>query len=344
MILGEMRVRLCPAAARCGGVGAVCVGLSLWAAACEKVSGLGGVDGGRGLGSASADPSGSASPAPSASAATAGCECLSIERCERGECVPSCPPGEVYVPATGEKGFEMGRGKPGEFDQRHTVVLTRPFCMDETEVTVAAYRQCVEQKGCEIPELNDRNCNYRPEFGRDNHPVNQVNFMKATAYCKFRRKSLPTEAQWEWAAGHGDGRVYPWGDTQPDCLNNYADMTPGGSPKNDPAGDVGCHGGGSSEVKAHPKGKSSWPAGDIYDLGGNVWEWTADCYVPYPGEKQVDPSPQDHPALRGDCFVRSLRGGGWNRSHSGLQVAFRAGSRRTYEVPGLGFRCVRNPS
>ena len=215
--------------------------------------------------------------------------------------------------------------------------------MDATEVTVAAYRQCVEAGKCDMVELNDANSNYRPEFHRDQHPVNMVNWRKATAYCENRGQALPTEAQWEWAAGHGDGRLYPWGDTQPTCENELADMTPGGSPKTDPAGDVGCRGGGSSPVKTFPKGKSTWPDGDLWDLGGNVWEWTADCYLPYPAEQQVDPSPQQHPALRGDCYVRSLRGGGWNRSHVGLQVAYRAASKRTYEVPGLGFRCVRNP-
>ncbi len=293
----------------------------------------------------SASVSASAAPVASASAGPVACAspCSSIERCQTGKCVPGCPAGEVYIPATGSKGFTMGRGKPGEKDQAHTVVLTRPFCMDEHEVTVAEYRRCVEAGKCEQPELNDANSNYRPEFARDDHPVNMVNWAKATNYCQEQCKALPTEAQWEWAAGHGDGRIYPWGDTKPDCDNNFADMTPGGSPKTDPAGDVGCHGGGSSPIKTHPKGKSTWPDGDLYDLGGNVWEWTADCYLPYPTEKQVDPSPQTHPSLRGDCWVRSLRGGGWNRSHTGLQAAYRAASKRTYEVPGLGFRCVRNP-
>ena len=237
----------------------------------------------------------------------------------------------------------MGRGEPGEPDQSHIVVLTQPFCMDATEVTVAAYRECHRKGFCSEPELRDINSNYRPAYARLDHPLNMVNWMQARAYCEYRGQSLPTEAQWEWAAGQGDGRLYPWGDTEPDCLNNLADMTPGGSPQSDPAGNVGCHGGGTSRVRAHPLGTSSWPAGDLYDLGGNVWEWTDDCYLPYPATVQVDPNPQENPALDGECYVRSLRGGGWNRSYAALQVAFRAGSRRTYTVPGLGFRCVRNP-
>ena len=77
---------------------------------------------------------------------------------------------------------------------------------------------------------------------------------------EYRGEALPTEAQFEWASGHGDGRKYPWGDTEPSC--ELADFTPGGSPHLDPAGDVGCHGGGTSEVKAHPKGKTTWPDGE----------------------------------------------------------------------------------
>lgn len=270
--------------------------------------------------------------------------CSSIERCAEAQCVPNCPAGEVYVPATGSKGFTMGRGKKSEKNPAHRVVLSSPFCMDTTEVTVSAYRACVEAGKCTLPELRDLNSNYRPEYHRDNHPVNLVNWMQAMAYCASRGQTLPTEAEWEWAASHGDGRRYPWGDEpDPTCENNYADFTPGGAPKSDPAGDVGCHGGGTSEVKAHPKGKTTWPNGDIFDLAGNVWEWTADCYLPYTAADARDPSPQTHPAVPGDCWVRVLRGGGWNRSNHGLFTFTRGASRRTYRVPGLGFRCIRKP-
>ena len=294
-------------------------------------------------------PSASAAPrveaAPAAAPAPPACTpaCNGIERCDAGRCVPNCGAGEVYVPATGPGGFEMGRGPRGAMDQKHTVVLTRPFCMDETEVTVAAYRECVNAGTCTTPQLNDLNSNFRPEFQRDEHPINMVNFGQAKHYCESHGKSLPTEAQFEWAAGHGDGRKYAWGDLEPTCENGTADFTPGGSPHSDPAGDVGCHGGGTSKVRAHPKGKSGWPNGDLYDLGGNLWEWTGDCYVHYPSDKVVDPDPQAHPSIAGECYVRALRGGGWNRSKEALRVAWRAASKKTYRVPALGFRCVRNP-
>jgi len=256
--------------------------------------------------------------------------------------VPNCPEGEVFVPPPRPEGFILGNGEPGEYNQRHTVVLTRGFCMDRTEVTVAAYRECFERGACTRTEWRDVNANFELP-GRERHPLNMVTWDQALQYCRQRGQDLPTEAQFEWAAGQGKHR-YPWGDEDPTCDKGLADFTPGGAPKNDPAGDVGCHGGNTSPVMAHPKGKVSWPDGDIFDLAGNVWEWTKDCAYPYPRTKQVDPYRAHHPRLGDTCFVYSLRGGGWNRSKYALRVYYRGAARRNYHVPALGFRCVRNPS
>lgn len=309
------------------------------------------------VGSAAAS---NAAAAPSASAAQPDAEgvqlaslgscspaCDSLQRCEakgaEARCVSQCPAGTVYIPATGPDGFQMGSGAPGSDDQKHQVVLTKPFCMDATEVTVAAYRACVTAGKCTVPQLRDINANYRDQYHRPNHPVNMVNYKQSQAYCEAQGMSLPTEAQWEYAASRGDGRKYPWGDEpEPTCENGYADFTPGGSQHEDPAGDVGCHGGGTSEVKAHPLGKVSWPDGDLYDMGGNLWEWTLDCFVPYPRGRVIDPKPSSHPNLKGGCYVYSLRGGGWNRSTYSMRTFSRAASKLTYRVPALGFRCVKN--
>jgi len=324
-----------------------CIALLLFVAelACSTA------DGGAASSTSIANAHASVSPAntrppvtPSAPAAPRVCQpaCSSLERCESGGCVPNCPKGEVFVSKTPAEGFSMGNGKPGEYNQKHTVVLTRPFCMDETEVTVAAYRACVDRGACTKPEWRDVNSTFMlPDH--EQHPVNMVTWDQSLHYCKLRGQDLPTEAQFEWAAGQGKHR-YPWGDEDPTCANELADFTPGGAPKSNPAGDVGCGGGNTSPVKAHPKGKTSWPGGDIFDLGGNVWEWTKDCAYPYAATRQVDPYRAVHPYLGDHCYVYSLRGGGWNRSMYALRVYYRGASRRTYHVPGLGFRCVRNPS
>jgi formylglycine-generating enzyme required for sulfatase activity len=265
--------------------------------------------------------------------------CWSIERCDRDAavCVPNCPHGEVYIRATGPAGFTMGRGRLHAKDKPHTVVLTRPFCMDETEVTAGAYSRCIEAGACKEPYKWDPWASY-PRF--PNHPVNLVSQTKAAAYCAWNGQQLPTEAQWEWAATGGDGREWPWGNDEPTCENGYLDFTPFGAPKSTPGGDVGCHGGGPSPVKAHPKGAKPWPTGSLYDLAGNVWEWTRDFALPYPSETQTNPAISQVPG-KPDWTLFAIRGGGWNRSATGCTTWFRGEATRSYQVPGLGFRCVR---
>ena len=277
--------------------------------------------------------------------------CLSIEKCDAAQkiCAPACGPGEVYIPATGPDGFTMGRGfltkggkatgKKGYFgkghlpdsDAPHKVVLTKPFCMEAHEVTVKMLAPCVASGECNPPRVG-RNFVTFPKL--EDHPVNSFSWPEAKVFCERSGKSLPTEAQWEWAAGGRDGHVYPWGDEPATC--ERADYTPGILPT--PSGDAGCHGGGPSKVGSHPSGDRIWPDGHLHDMAGNVWEWCLDNYKPYSGKDEVDPLHLDAPT-----GVHVVRGGGWNRSAAGIRVAFRGGARHDYWVPGLGFRCVTNP-
>jgi formylglycine-generating enzyme required for sulfatase activity len=224
----------------------------------------------------------------------------------------------------------MGAGDTGHTDPAHRVTLTKPFCMDATEVTVRAYQECVEAKACEVPRWWGEWTTY-PKL--PDHPVNKVHWLHAKAYCAYRGKSLPTEAQWEWAATGGDGRKWPWGNEPPDCLR--ADFTLGVLPR--PSPNAGCHGGGPSAVGSHPAGAKRWPGGEIHDLAGNVWEWCLDNYVPYPTGPETDPV-----HLLAERSAHVVRGGGWNRSARGILASYRGGATYDYQVPGLGFRCVRN--
>lgn len=271
--------------------------------------------------------------------------CLRVERCDaaQAKCAPACPEGEVYIPATGPDGFLMGRGyRAGRPDGRvvkghmpnsdvpHKVVLTRPFCMDANEVTVKMLLPCIESGECNRPRPDRSFVTYPSQV---DHPVNSYSWPEAKAFCERSGKTLPTEAQWEWAAGGGEGKAYPWGDEPPSC--ERADYTPGLLPT--PAADAGCHGGGPSPAGSHPAGDRVWPSGRLHDMAGNVWEWCLDNFHPYSGKDEVDPT-----HLESDRSVHVVRGGGWNRSSDGIRVAFRAAARYDYWVPGLGFRCVRN--
>lgn len=271
--------------------------------------------------------------------------CFSIEKCAAGACVGACPEGEIYIPPTDAKGFTMGKGaEPFAFGSRasgnkghgvadapHKVILTKPFCMDQTEVTAGAYKKCVEEKGCKVPVKPDVWATFKD---KPDYPINMVDWAMGKYYCEQMEKSLPTEAQWEWAATGGDGRKWPWGDELPSC--EFADYTQGVLIS--PGGNSGCHGGGPSKVGTHPKGDRVLPWGVIHDLAGNVWEWCLDSYEPYRGIPETDPIHDN-----ANIGNRVVRGGGWNRSSKGIMSAYRGGAIVTYKVPGLGFRCVRNP-
>jgi formylglycine-generating enzyme required for sulfatase activity len=274
--------------------------------------------------------------------------CFDIERCDEasGTCAPACGAGEVYVPATPKDGFRMGRGKvafgfgprasgntgDGLADTPHSVVLTRPFCMDALEITVAEYDRCVQAGKCSLPGIKTtwRVYPHRPEM-----PANMIDWKQAKAYCEFEDgKTLPTEAQWEWAAAGPDGRRWPWGDETPSC--EHADFTPG--VLTSPAGDDGCQGGGASIGGSHPKGDKAWPSGTLHDLAGNVWEWTLDNYW------RFDATPANDPVFATNLEApHVVKGGGWNRSASAIEAAFRGSAVVDYQRPALGGRCVRNP-
>lgn len=258
-------------------------------------------------------------PPSSAAAPRSPADAAPLER------TPTCPSGEVWVPAS--EGFIMGRGLAKE----HRVVLTKGFCMDATEVTVAAYQDCVDRKKCRIPWMGDPYSMY-PRF--PDHPVNMVSWTDARAYCDEQGKRLPTEAEWEWAATGPEQYTYPWGNTpEPSC--DLVDFTKFGAPKMAAGGDYGCHGGGPSAVGSHPKGDRLWGEGRLHDLAGNVWEWVEDSFEPYAEEPATDP------LVRRETAVHALRGGGWNRSYAGMVVTYRAAAHFNYRVPGTGFRCVR---
>lgn len=274
--------------------------------------------------------------------------CFDIERCDdqKGSCEPACGDGEVYVPATPKEGFRMGRGKvpfgfgarnsgntgDGIADTPHTVVLTRPFCMDAHEITVADYAKCIDAGKCTVPGIKTHWKVYphRPEM-----PANMIDWRQANAYCEFEDgKTLPTEAQWEWAASGPDGRMWPWGNDTPTC--EHADFTPG--QLNSPASNDGCHDGGASPIGAHPKGAKEWPSGTIYDLAGNVWEWTLDNYWRFDAAPATDPL-----FLMNEASPHVVKGGGWNRSGVAIATSYRGAAVVDYQRPALGGRCIRNP-
>nr|XP_060505090.1 inactive C-alpha-formylglycine-generating enzyme 2 isoform X2 [Panthera onca] len=149
-------------------------------------------------------------------------------------------------------------------------------------------------------------------------PVVHVSWNDARAYCAWRGKRLPTEEEWEFAARGGlTGQVYPWGNQfQP----NRTNLWQGKFPKGDKAED-GFH--GVSPVNAFPPQNNY----GLYDLMGNVWEWTAS---PYPA------TDQDMRVLRGASWIDTADGSANHRA----RVTTRMGNTPDSASDNLGFRCA----
>ncbi|MBI5787346.1 MAG: formylglycine-generating enzyme family protein [Candidatus Schekmanbacteria bacterium] len=186
------------------------------------------------------------------------------------------------------------------------------YYIDKFEVTNEEYKKFLEATKSAAPE-NWENGNF--PAGKGKHPVTGVSLEDAKAYAKWAGKRLPTEAEWEKAARGTDGRLFPWGDKyEKDCANT------------DEAGKQG-----TTPVGSFDKGKSPY---GVYDLAGNVWEWTSDNYLPYPGSVCKDEF------FGNDRFV--VRGGSWDDAKNDVVSTLRSKftPQTTDEI--LGFRCAKD--
>jgi len=159
------------------------------------------------------------------------------------------------------------------------------------------------------------------QAGYENHPMTSVTWFGAWGYCKYNGGRLPTEVEWEKAARGTDGRPFPWGDDiQRENANFYSsrdpfeDMRTFGS-RTSP---VGFYNGGTYDGYATLDSASPY---GLYDMAGNVWQWTGDVYE--------------------GMHYRFMRGGSKDTYDMDLRVWVRNNATPTYFSPGVGFRCAR---
>jgi len=213
----------------------------------------------------------------------------------------------VRVPgATFKMGFDGGSASEGP---AHDATV-ESFFLDVHEVTSGEYRACFERKQCQPPGEGEFCNGLRPE--RDKHPINCVDKQSAEAYCAFKGKRLPTEAEWELAARGTDGRLYPWGNAEPNqdrlCWKRLDEKL------------------GTCEVGVHPTGASPY---GLMDMSGNVFEWTSSSFCRY-GE-----------ACASEQFAG--RGGSWDYSNpANVRATSRAGGPPGHKRDLLGFRCAKD--
>lgn len=218
---------------------------------------------------------------------------------------------------------------------RHLVTLS-PFYLDRYEVTNVRFRKFLRRlpqwTSAQIPKKYN-NGNYLKDWsgtnfpkGKANFPVINVSWFVAVAYCRFVGKRLPTEAEWEFAARGGlVDRSFPWGDEPVDSSRaNY---------------------GGSKINKT--VAVSSYPANGygLFDMAGNVWEYMADEWQPYPSGAQTNPV-TGVSRFADDSFLkvttrRVIRGGSWGGSPLNLRVTYRDSHPPDGARDFVGFRCAK---
>jgi formylglycine-generating enzyme required for sulfatase activity len=249
---------------------------------------------------------------------------------------PSAPPGMVHVPS-GE--FIMGSSASDpdvEDDEKpqHTVYLDA-FYIDKTEVTNAQFAHFLNERGNQIEDsvpwldIGSEDClisrsveQYRPKSGYEEHPVIEVSWYGARAYCQWVGKRLPTEAEWEKAARGTEGREWPWGNEWDASKCNTAE---------------GGHGTTTPVGQFSPDGDSHY---GVADMAGNVWEWVADWYDPGYYKSQL---PEHNPPGPDSGQVRVIRGGAWFTERGLARCAYRTGaSSRKGRYNDIGFRCAKD--
>jgi formylglycine-generating enzyme required for sulfatase activity len=245
---------------------------------------------------------------------------------------------QVYVPAgnflmgSTERDLEAAGLDPDEFSDelpQHDVYLDA-YWIDQTEVTNAMFAAFLNERGNQIEHgetwmradtdaarIHQQGGIWVPDRGYENHPVVEVRWYGAQAYCAWAGRRLPTEAEWEKAARGTEGQIYPWGNNNPSCnLVNFRQCV-----------------GDTAEVGSYPGGSSPYGA---LDMAGNVMEWVSDLY----SETYYSNSPTSNPQGPTSGWG-ILRGGTWASVPFGVRVTFRFWScRHSSSYEDSGFRCA----
>lgn len=258
---------------------------------------------------------------------------------------------------------QRGRAEAGAEQPQHEVAIAKGFAMARAEVTVAEFRAFVRQSGY-VPDSDrlggasvydetngrmqtrsgiDWQDDYAGERAQGNDPVVNVSWNDAQAYAEWlsrrtgQRYRLPTEAEYEYAERAGTTSAYWWGDGAPagkvENLTGAGDRSP-------------AHRSWANAFKNYNDGY--WgpapvmsfqpnPFG-LYDIGGNVSEWVADCWhenyvrAPADGTAWVNPG----------CTERVIRGGSWGSAPDQDRSSFRMGAAADARSGRVGFRVVRD--
>ena len=209
------------------------------------------------------------------------------------------PPRGVFM--MGSPAGEAGRDERTEGASQFEARLSSGFWLNETEVTRQAFIKFVQKSGEWLKGPNFQ--------GDGNLPVVDVSWLAAKAYCAWAGNRLPTEVEWEYAARGNSLRRYSWGsDTFQDEYANRSE-------------------------RLMPVRKTTRNSFYLYDMLGNVWEWTSSLYRPYPYAAANEDEKSSEP--------RVARGGAFGQNERFLRVASRVPIKPDATSDQGGFRCAR---
>lgn len=220
---------------------------------------------------------------------------------------------------------------PAEFPQRK--VYLDAYEIDKFEVTTVQFLKFVLATNRHpLIDWQYDGGNFQETMA--NHPVMHVSWFDADAYCTWAGKRLPTSAEWEKAARGEDGRIYPWGNEPAGLSRANFGRTGLSGPVRDRPERLLLYPPIIS-VDKYENGASPY---GVFQMAGNVAEWTADWYDPAYYKKAPDRNPKG--PEKGT--QRAFRGGGWIDSTPTVRPAQRNGTDPNTKMNWLGFRCARD--
>ncbi len=243
---------------------------------------------------------------------------------EKQKANPTAPEGMVFIPAGT---FTMGNNaSDDDFEKPEHSVTLPGFFIDKNEVTNEQYAKFVDATNARPPANWKGQKTFPP--GTAKFPVVDVTWDQAMAFAKWAGKRLPSEQEWEYAARGSDKRLYPWGSKYDKAQLNAERLTPEEIAKTQ---------GDDSKLPDQRRQVGSFPGMSpfgVFDMAGNVGEWTASGYDLYPGS-QVQLKTQFQ-------SKKIVRGGSFRDTQELTTVTARLMSDPTRSGIYIGFRCAQD--
>jgi formylglycine-generating enzyme required for sulfatase activity len=217
--------------------------------------------------------------------------------------------------------FARGTNAGGYDEQPERQIFLDSFSIDRYEVTNHQYQQFIVATGHRKSGPPSRYAKNMSKMRGINQPVVYVSWGDASAYCQWKGKRLPTEAEWEKAMRGTDGRLWPWGNQLDWAASNRAHVNDGYE--------------ATAPVGAFPQDVS--PFG-VFDGGGNVIEWVGDWY----GEEAYRSSEDRNPSGPEYGTFRVMRGGGYTTTGVDVRVTSRSKMVPDFRDETIGFRCAKS--